>query len=164
MSVKSLKELLYEANTLLETHEATLKHNEERKKAIDDEIKTKTMQLFEFLFLNQVKLIEQNEQIEENLRLKSNQLKGKQQDVISKLKEIEQRLACSPLATGTQLEEISNETEQIKCEINAIKEQLNHMRYEHHFEQNKTNQDTLCIGQLLVSCFLQLKNIHRLDP
>ena len=148
LSKLKLKEFQNETNRLLANLEATLKQNKEKKRAIDEQIKKRTIHLFDLLFLNQVKLIAKNDQIEHDLILKSNELKKQQQNAINKLNRIEQRLVSSPIDSYS--EEISNETETLNKTIDDIKQDLKSVQYNHCFRFSDT---TISIGQLLVICF-----------
>ena len=145
LSKLKLKEFQNEINHLLASLEMTLKQNQEKKKAIDEQIKKKTIYLFDLLFLNQLKLIQKNEQTEKDLILKSNELKKKQQNVINKLNEIEQRHVSSPLVSYVYSEEISNETETLRKTTEDLKKDLKSIQYNLCFKHN----DTINIGQLL---------------
>ncbi len=79
-----LKEIQKLSDDLINSHEIILEENENKKKEINKQIDKRAMKLFDHLFLNQVKLIEQNEKIENDLKLKSNEL-------INKLKQLNQQ-------------------------------------------------------------------------
>jgi hypothetical protein len=85
------------------------------------------------LFLNQIKLIEQNEKIENNLNLKSNEL-------INKLKQLNHQQHI----TETELNE----------SINDIKQELDNLHYNYYFETDENLEDVLNIGQLVKKLLL----------
>ena len=119
------------SDDLITNHEIILKENENKKKEINKQIEKRTMKLFDHLFLNQIKLIEQNEKIENNLNLKSNEL-------INKLKQLNHQQHI----TETELNE----------SINDIKQELDNLHYNYYFETDENLEDILKIGQL-VQCF-----------
>ncbi len=80
MEIKNIQEL----NDLITSNQIIMKENENKKKGINKQIDKREMQLFDHLFLNQMKLIERNEKIENDLKLKSNEL-------INKLKQLNQQ-------------------------------------------------------------------------
>ena len=95
------------AKDLINSHEIMMKENENKKKEINKQIDKRAMQLFDHLFLNQVKLIEQNEKIEKDLNLKSNEL-------INKLK---------------QLNKQHTTEKELYVTINEIKKELDNLHY-----------------------------------
>jgi len=127
MEIKNIQEL----NDLITSHQKILKENENKKKEINKQIDKRAMQLFDHLFLYQIKLIEQNEKIENNLNLKSNEL-------INKLKQLNHQQHI----TETELNE----------SINDIKQELDNLHYNYYFETDENLEDILKIGQL-VQCF-----------
>jgi len=88
------------------------------------------MKLFDHLFLNQIKLIEQNEKIENNLNLKSNEL-------INKLKQLNHQQHITE--TETELNE----------SINEIKQELDNLHYNYYFETDENLEDFFNIGRLV---------------
>ena len=123
------------ANEIISSHDITLKENEEKKKEIRNQIEKKTIQLFDHLFSNQVTLIEENDEIEKNLTLKSNEL-------INNLKQLIQRQT-----TKTKTE---TEIEQVIEKINEIKQKLNNLHFNYYFETNETLENDLNIGKLVI--------------
>jgi hypothetical protein len=124
-----LKEIQKLANDLITSHEIMIKENENKKKEIKKQIDKRAMKLFDHLFLNQVKLIEQNERIESNLNFKSNEL-------INKLKQLIQKQ--------------TTETE-LNVTINEIKKELDNLHYNYYFETDENLEAVLNIGQLVKS-------------
>jgi hypothetical protein len=122
-----LKEIQKLVDDLITSQEVIIKENENKKKEINKQIEKRTMQLFDHLFLIQVKLIEQNEKIENNLNLKSNQL-------IDNLKQLIQQHT-----TESELNEA----------INEIKQELTNLQYNYYFETDKKMENVLNIGQLV---------------
>jgi len=129
MEIEEIQKL---ANDLITSHEIIIKENENKKKEIKNQIEKRTLQLFDHLFLNQVKLIEQNEKIEKNLNLKSNEL-------IYKLKQFIQH---HKTATEIEINETINE---IKQERNK----LDNLHYNYYFETDEKLEDVLTIGRLV---------------
>ena len=165
VSAKNLKDKLLSiqnlSNDFLINHESLLKQNQEKRKAIDAEIKVKTMQLFDILFLNQVNLIEQNKKIENFINSKSFELKTKQQNFSNKLNEIEERLTNLALVTDNQFEEISNETEAIKKNLDGLTKELNGIKYDYFFDPiTSQDEDALAIGQIKM-VFFKLKILFK---
>ena len=115
------------AKDLINSHEIMMKENENKKKEINKQIDKRAMQLFDHLFLNQMKLIEQNEKIEKDLNLKSNEL-------INKLKQL--------------IKQKTTETELIET-INEIKKELNNLQYNYYFETDENLEDVLSIGKFV---------------
>jgi len=115
------------AKDLINSHEIMMKENENKKKEINKQIDKRAMQLFDHLFLNQMKLIEQNEKIEKDLNLKSNEL-------INKLKQL--------------IKQKTTETELIET-INEIKKELNNLQYKYYFETDENLEDVLNIGKFV---------------
>jgi len=125
MEQKQIQKL---ANDLITSHEIMIKENENKKKEINKQIEKRTMKLFDHLFLNQMKLIEQNEKIENNLNLKSNEL-------INKLKQFNHQQHI----TETELNE----------SINEIKQELDNLHYNYFFETDENLEDFFNIGRLV---------------
>ena len=123
-----LKEIQKLTDDLINSHEIILKENENKKKEINKQIEKRTMKLFDHLFLNQIKLIEQNEKIENNLNLKSNEL-------INKLKQLNHQHHT----TETELNE----------SINEIKQELDNLHYNYFFETDENLEDFFNIGRLV---------------
>lgn len=144
-----LKELQNEAVQLLLEFDITLNENQQKARAIENEIKSKAIKLFNSIFANQLQLTQQNKQLERGFALNLNELKNKQQTVVDKLKDVEQRLANS-VVTDHQLTEISNETQQIKATIDRIKEDSNSVVYDHVFKLNEKLEDLMFIGEIVV--------------
>jgi hypothetical protein len=127
MEQKQIQKL---ANDLITRHEIMIKENENKKKEINKQIEKRTMKLFDHLFLNQIKLIEQNEKIENNLNLKSNEL-------INKLKQLNHQQHITE--TETELNE----------SINEIKQELDNLHYNYYFETDENLEDFFNIGRLV---------------
>ena len=134
-SKMKLKEIQKLTDDLINSHEIILKENENKKKEINKQIEKRTMKLFDHLFLNQIKLIEQNEKIENNLNLKSNEL-------INKLKQLNHQQHITE--TETELNE----------SINEIKQELDNLHYNYYFETDENLEDVLNIGQLVKKLLL----------
>ena len=130
-----LNEIEKLANGLIASLQIILKENEEKKQEIRTQIEKRTMQLFDYLFLNQVKLIEINETKEKSLSLKSNQL-------INKLKQLIQKHT-----TTTRAE---SETENIIEQIDKIKQETKNLQYNYYLETDETLENILSIGELVI--------------
>ena len=123
-----LKEAENLANKLIASHEIILKENQEKKNNINKQIEKRTMQLFDHLFLNQIKLIKQNEQIESNLNLKSTEL-------IDKLKHL--------------IKQQNIEIEEIIDTLDEINQELSNLHYSYQFETDEKLENILSIGRLV---------------
>ena len=121
------------ANDIISSHEIRLKENEEKKKEIRNQIENRTMQLFDHLFLKQVTLIEQNDEIEKNLNFNSNEL----------INNLEQLIQRQTTTTETEIAQVIEK-------INEIKQELNNLHYNYYFETDKTLENDLNIGQLVI--------------
>ena len=121
------------ANDIISSHEIRLKENEEKKKEIRNQIENRTMQLFDHLFLKQVTLIEQNDEIEKNLNFKSSEL----------INNLEQLIQRQTTTTETEIAQVIEK-------INEIKQELNNLHYNYYFETDKTLENDLNIGQLVI--------------
>ena len=86
------------------------------------------MQLFDYLFLNQVKLIEQNNKIVKKLNLISIVL-------IDNLKQL--------------IQQQNTDIEQIIETINEIKQELSNLHYNYQFEKDEKLENILSIGRLV---------------
>ena len=123
-----LKEAENLTNKLIASHEIILKENQEKKNNINKQIEKRTMQLFDHLFLNQIKLIKQNEQIESNLNLKSTEL-------IDKLKHL--------------IKQQNIEIEEIIDTLDEINQELSNLHYSYQFETDEKLENILSIGRLV---------------
>ena len=124
------------ANDLIASHEIIMKNNEEKKKQVNKQIEKRAMQLFDHLFLNQIKLIKQNTKIENELNLKSIELKNSLRKLIQK-----------ETTTKEMVEE------HIKA-INQIKQELNNLHYDYYFETDQTLESNLNIGKLVTNFYV----------
>ena len=118
-----------------------MKDNEEKKKQFNKQIEKKTMQLFDHLFLSLVKLIEQNDEIEKNLNLKSIELINKQKQLIN--------------------HKAKREIKQITEAVDEIKKQLNNLHYDYFLKTDETLESILSIGLLVI--FLLFYNKYQIN-
>ena len=129
------------ANDLIANYESIMKDNEEKKKQFNKQIEKKTMQLFDHLFLSLVKLIEQNDEIEKNLNLKSIELINKQKQLIN--------------------HKAKREIKQITEAVDEIKKQLNNLHYDYFLKTDETLESILSIGLLVI--FLLFYNKYQIN-
>ena len=111
-----------------------------KKQEIRNQIEKRTMKLFDHLFLNQVKLIEQNEAAAKDLNLKSAEL-------INKLKLLSQHHHQQQHSA-----EAETETAELIKTINEIKKELNSLHYNYYLATDEKLESILnTVGQLVTN-------------
>ena len=146
-----LKSIQNEANQFLPSLESLHEDNAKKKETIEIEIKKRTMQLFNFLFANQLKLYTKNKQIESSLNSAASELKIQNQNLIEKLADIQKKLLNNNL-NESQIESILNETEDIRSALTQLKREAKHIHSNHYFQPNQTVEESLFIGSIITVC------------
>jgi hypothetical protein len=137
---KDLNEIKIEISNRLNEYLNKITLNKERKKQVDDEIRSVSMKLFHFIFSQQVKIIKQTASIEKCLELNLIQL-------INKKKALLKRLECN----FVEYDDIINDFN----EIESLNSNL-HIDFNYEFKKNEIIEKYLSIGDLLVLLLLLL--------
>ena len=143
-----LKTIQSEANKLVAINQNKLKENEEKTAALKSEIQTKTIQVFNSLFEQQVELIEKTDQSLIDLKTKSTQLMNEATSISERLQYIEAKLSSKGLSNSDEIKEIEAEAEQLEFQISNLNKQLANIDLNYYFEPNET---TLKLDAFLVS-------------
>ena len=137
---KDLNEIKIEINNRLNEYLNKITLNKERKKQVDDEIRSISMKLFHYIFSQQVKIIKQTACIEKCLELNLIQLINKKKALLNKLE-------CN----HAEYDDIINDFN----EIESLNSNL-HIDFNYEFKKNEIIEKYLSIGDLLVLLLLLL--------
>lgn len=132
-----LKDIKIEINNRLKLHLNQFQQNKDRKKTVDDEIREISMQLFHFIFKQQIKLIRKTSNIENNLALNLNNLIKKENALLNKIE-----------YTFSDYNDIINDYNELESCSNSLKIDFNFQ-----FKKNEIIENYLIIGNLLVIFF-----------
>lgn len=135
---KDLNEIKIEINNRLNEYLNKITLNKERKKQVDDEIRSISMKLFHYIFSQQVKIIKQTASIEKCLELNLIQLINKKKALLNKLE-------CN----FVEYDDIINDFN----EIETLNSNL-YIDFNYEFKKNEIIEKYLSIGDLLVLLLL----------
>ncbi len=137
MVEEELKDIKIEINNRLKLHLNQFQQNKDRKKTVDDEIREISMQLFHFIFKQQIKLIRKTSNIENNLALNLNNLIKKENALLNKIE-----------YTFSDYDDILTDYNELESCYNNLKIDFNFK-----FKKNEIIENYLIIGNLLVIFF-----------
>jgi hypothetical protein len=132
---KDLNEIKIEINNRLNEYLNKITLNKERKKQVDDEIRSVSMKLFHNIFSQQVKIIKQTASIEKCLELNLIQLINKKKALLNKLE-------CNFVGEYDDIINDFNEIESLNSNL--------HIDFNYEFKKNEIIEKYLSIGDLLV--------------